>query len=237
MEPTNNLPNTNLPGSQPGQQFSFQVEKKKKKFNILIIPVAVLSLLLIGSVVMTMKYNSKYKQQRDDVQAIVDKNVIQAKKEQKTVLDKEYDEKSKLPYLVYEGPAELGSVKITYPRSWAAMYNQSGSALFSFYAHPTIVPSPDLKKKFALKVSIVDGKYQDALTVYEKQTKSKSITISPYQVSGVTGARIDGEINKGEDGSLLVFPVRDKVLYVSTQDKTYINDFNDVVLKNLSFIP
>jgi hypothetical protein len=71
----------------------------------------------------------------------------------------------------------------------------------------------------------------------KKIVNLKKITISPYQVSGVSGARIDGEINKGQDGSLVVLPVRDKVLYVWTEDKTYIADFNNIVLKNLSFIP
>lgn len=236
MEPNNTLP-TNNQFNQPNQPINFQMEKKKKPFNMLIVPIVLLVILLGLAIFMAINYNSKYTEQKNKVQSIVDQKVTQAKKEQKVSSDKEYEEKSKLPYVTYEGPSELGSVKITYPRSWSAMYNQNGSNLFDFYAHPTIVPSPDLKKKFALRVSIVDGKYQDALSGYEKQTKSKNITISAYQVSGVTGARIDGEINKDEDGSLVVFPVRDKVLYVWTQDKTYINDFNDVVLKNLSFIP
>ncbi len=237
MENNNIPPINNQFNTQPNTPINFQMEKKKKPFNMLIVPLVVVILLLGAAIFMAVSSNNKYQEQKNNVQAIVDKNVTQAKKEQKISLDKEYDEKSKLPYVTYEGPSELGSVKITYPRSWSAMYNQGGSNLFSFYAHPSIVPSPDLKKKFALRVAITDGKYQDALSGYEKQTKNKNITISPYQVSGVTGARIDGEINKDEDGSLVVFPVRDKVLYVWTQDKTYINDFNDIVLKNLSFIP
>ena len=90
---------------------------------MLIVPLGIVILLLGVAIFMAVSSNNKYQEQKNNVQAIVDKNVTQAKKEQKISLDKEYDEKSKLPYVTYEGPSELGSVKITYPRSWSAMYN------------------------------------------------------------------------------------------------------------------
>lgn len=237
MEPNNYQQNQPAP---PGDfsNFNFKQEKKKNKFNAMIIPVVVLSLVAIVLAIFIFDYKSKYENQRDNVDAIATQRVTEAKKEQKISLDKEYEEKSKLPYLTYEGPSELGSVKISYPRSWSVYIDQNqGKKLFDFYSHPVAVPSANLEKKYALRVAITNDSYKDALEGYEKDTKSKNITISPYQVSGVAGARIDGEINKDQDGSLVVFPVRDKVLYVWTEDKTYIEDFNNVVLKNLSFIP
>lgn len=237
MEPNFNQQNAPTP---PGNfsNLNFTQEKKKKKFNTMIIPVIILSLILVVLSIFIFDYKSKYEHQRDDVDAIVTQQVTEAKKEQKTNLDKEYEQKSKLPYLTYEGPSELGSVKISYPRNWSVYIDQDqGKKLFDFYSHPVAVPAADLDKKYALRVAITNDSYQDALSGYERDTKTKNITISPYQVSGVAGARIDGEINKDQDGSLVVFPVRDKVLYVWTEDKTYIEDFNNVVLKNLSFIP
>jgi hypothetical protein len=237
MEPNYNQPTQPTPPGSYGN-FNFNQEKPKKKFNLMIIPVVLLSLGVVALSIFLFNYNSKYQYQRDNVQNIVNQQVAAAKKEQNTTLDKEYAEQSKLPYLTYEGPSELGTVKITYPRTWSVYINQNqGKKLFDFYSHPIVVPAVNLEKKYALRVVVTSDSYQDALSGYEKDSKSKKITISPYQVSGVSGARIDGEINKGQDGSLVVLPVRDKVLYIWTEDKTYITDFNNVVLKNLSFIP
>lgn len=229
--------NINNPIGQ-NNNLNFQTQKPKRGFNALIIPMTILGIGLVIAGILIFNYKNKYEYQKTEVDQITEQAVIQAKKEQKTELDKQYEEQSKSPYLTYIGPSELGSVKIVYPKTWSIYYDQNnGRSIFDFYAHPVAVPAADLEKKYALRVAVTSDKYQDALEGYEKQTKSKNITISPYQVSGVTGARIDGEIDKDIDGSLVVFPVRDKVLYVWTQDKTYINDFNDVVLKNLSFIP
>ena len=122
------MENNNIPpiNNQPSGPINFQMEKRKKPFNMLIVPLGIVILLLGVAIFMAVSSNNKYQEQKNNVQAIVDKNVTQAKKEQKISLDKEYDEKSKLPYVTYEGPSELGSVKITYPRSWSAMYNQGG---------------------------------------------------------------------------------------------------------------
>ena len=237
MNENNNIPNMDAPTGGPSN-LNFQIQKPKKGFNALIIPMVIMGIVLIIAVILIFNFKNKYEYQKSEVDQITETAVTQAKKEQKAELDKQYEEESKSPYLTYTGPSELGSVKIVYPKNWSVYYNQGNSrSIFDFYAHPVAVPATDLDKKYALRVAITSDKYQDALEDYEKQTKNKNITISPYQVSGVTGARIDGEIDKDIDGSLVVFPVRDKVLYVWTQDKTYINDFNDVVLKNLSFIP
>ncbi|HMS31681.1 MAG TPA: hypothetical protein PKA29_00175 [Candidatus Saccharibacteria bacterium] len=237
MEPNFNQPNQPTPPGSYGN-FNFSQEKSKKKFNMMIIPTVLLSLAVIALVIFLFSYKNKYQYQRDNVQNIANQQVAAAKKEQKVTLDKEYAEQSKSPYLTYEGPSELGSVKISYPRNWSVYIDQNqGKKLFDFYSHPIVVPSANLDKKYALRVAITSDSYQNALSGYEKDSKSKKITISPYQVSGVSGARIDGEINKDQDGSLVVLPVRDKVLYVWTEDKTYIADFNNIVLKNLSFIP
>jgi hypothetical protein len=99
------MENNNIPpiNNQPSGPINFQMEKRKKPFNMLIVPLGIVILLLGVAIFMAVSSNNKYQEQKNNVQVIVDKNVTQAKKEQKISLDKEYDEKSKLPYVTYEG--------------------------------------------------------------------------------------------------------------------------------------
>jgi hypothetical protein len=53
----------------------------------------------------------------------------------------------------------------------------------------------------------------------------------------VVGSRIDGEINLGQKDSMILLPVRDKTIKISTESQEFMGDFNDIVLANLKFVP
>lgn len=216
----------------------------KKQFNLLIIPVVVLSVLLIAVsgfgfwafTEMTDYKNNSDKKVADAVEV--------AKQTTSTQKDKEFVEKEKNPYRQYQGPATFGSVEFDYPKTWSAFITESndgssGTAL-NGYLHPNFVPGLQSGTDFGLRFQVVGRPYSEVLQQYEGKIKQGKLKISPYKspkVAGTLGVRVDGEINNDQQDSMIVMPLRDKTLLVWTESAQYLNDFNTIVLPSLVFVP
>ncbi len=153
-----------------------------------------------------------------------------------------YAEEAKKPLKTYVGPAEFGSLHLTYPRTWSGyvVLGNSGNALDGYFA-PDVVPYIQAQAStFALRVQITSTSYSDILQQFSSQQKQGKVTVTPYtlaKVSGVVGSRIDGQISSNKQGSMIVLPMRDKTLKLWTESDTYMNDFNTNILPNTSFSP
>lgn len=75
------------------------------------------------------------------------------------------------------------------------------------------------------------------MRTYESQLKKGDLKASSVQVSGVKGSRLDGFLKKDQEGSLVIFPLRDKTLKVWTENVEFRGDFDKIVLPGLSFVP
>lgn len=183
--------------------------------------------------------------QRQDYKANSDKKVdaavVIAKKQTAEEKDKEFVEKEKNPYKEYVGPATYGSVKIVYPKTWGAYVNEKGSQpLVNGYWHPSFVPGSETGTAFALRMEVVATGYDQVMKTFDGKVKGGDVKVSPYKapkVPSVLGSRVDGEINKGQKDSMVVFPLRDKTLKIWTESETFLNDFNNIILANLTFSP
>lgn len=211
-----------------------------------IVMIIAMILLLIGTMgFATWAYLSRqdYKTNSDVKSA---EAVVQAEELQKTKLEAEFVERDKLPYDVYSSPASAGSMKITYPKTWSAYVDESGQAngpVNGFFA-PGFVPNTiGIDNIFALRVQVKNTSYDNELKQYDAFIKSGTIRLSPYRaplVPSVLGSRLDGAIVPGSlrvNGSLVMFPLRDKTIMIWTESETYIPDFEVAVLANLTFIP
>jgi hypothetical protein len=181
-----------------------------------------------------------YKNNVDEkVEAAVDVAVEEAE----ATKEKEFLERSKSPYKQYKGPATFGAVEITYPRTWAAFVDEtaSGNTPVDGFFHPNFVPGLKSETAFALKVEVLEQPYDRVLGSYDSDAKSGKVKVSPYKavrVPSVLGARLDGEVEKGYQGSAVLLPIRDKTIRISTlSGESFGKDFNDIVLKNLIFTP
>jgi hypothetical protein len=65
----------------------------------------------------------------------------------------------------------------------------------------------------------------------------KASPIKAENVKGVTGMRFDGKVTPLYSGSVVVFPLRDKTLKIWTEIPGNVPDLNNIVLKNLTFVP
>ncbi len=66
------------------------------------------------------------------------------------------------------------------------------------------------------------------------------MTIKPYafpSVPDVIGSRVDGQITQNKQGTMILVPLRDKTLEVSTESGQYQKDFETYILPNFTFSP
>lgn len=164
---------------------------------------------------------------------------------QKSSLQKQFDDQSKQPFKTYSGSSTYGSISFNYPKTWSAYVDEtSTNEPINGYFHPNQLPGLQSGAAFALRVELVDTTYDQVMGQYASQIKSGSVTSSAYippKVAGVAnvlpGSRLSGAINQNQVGSMVVMKVRDKTLQIYTESNDYLNDFNNIILPSLSFVP
>ncbi len=203
-------------------------------FHPLAIALAIAVLALIGTATTTLMYYSKFTEQRDKNQPLIESAVQKAKTEQQQALEKDFSEREKIPTKSYTSPAQLGSVRLSYPKTWSSYVDEKASGM-EYYAHPNFVPAAGVN--YALRMNVVDRQFATELQQYEAKVKKGELTSSAVQASGVNGTRFDGLLAKDQNGSMVVFPLRDKTLRVWTETTDFKGDFDNIVIKNLTFSP
>lgn len=186
-------------------------------------------------------YNERqqYKNESDKITA---KAVAAAKQQEATKKDNEFTEKEKFPLKTFEGPDTYGGLDIVYPKTWSAYVVQADqtSAPVDGYFHPGHVPGVKSGTAFALRVQVINQTYDQEMKQFEGKVKSgkvKVIAYTPKNVAGVVGSRVDGEINNGQKNTMILLPVRDKTIKLSTEAPQFLGDFEKIILENLKFTP
>jgi hypothetical protein len=166
-----------------------------------------------------------------------------AKAQESDVKDKEFAEREKSPYKNYKTPATYGGISVTYPKTWAAFVTEAkkgGGTPINGYFHPNFVPGIDSGTGFALHLEVIAQPYAAQLKAYEGQTKNGKVKVSPYKapkMPDITGARVEGEIENGQQGVAILFPLRDKTIKISTLSTQFTGDLDKIILANLTFEP
>lgn len=208
--------------------------------NVLLIPLILASLFLIGALAFGFWAFGERQDYKNNSDQKVSAAVVVAKQQEGVVKDKQYAEAAKLPLKTYNGPEQFGSIALQYPKTWSAyvVVGSNGDASLDGYFNPDVVPSTDDENSmFALRLQVVDNPYSDELQDYQD---NEEVTISPYalpKLPKVIGVRISGQIEENKKGSMVVLPVRDKTLKIFTESETYLNDFDNNILANLTFSP
>lgn len=208
---------------------------QKGILNPLVIPLVIAVVLVIVASVMAVMYYGKYVDQRDNNQPVIEKAVSDAEEAQKEKLEADFAEREKLPTSSYTSPSELGSVKLTFPKTWSSYVSVESGSQMNFYGHPNFVPATNVN--YALRMSVVDRSFADEMRQYDALVKKGDLKATSVQVSGVKGSRLDGFFRKDQEGSMVVFPLRDKTLRVWTENVEFRGDYDKIVLKNLTFVP
>lgn len=244
MPPQDQQPNqpTSPYPTQPSTVPIVQPKKEGPPKVLIIGPIVSLAVLLIGALVFGFWAYGERNDYRDNVQSKIDEAVEAADQELREVLEAEFLEREKSPFRIYQGPGEFGSVRITYPKTWSAAVDETagGGTPVEGVFHPNFVPGERSDTAVALKFEVIEQPYDRVLNSYQSAARRGLVRISPYnapKMPGVLGARVNGEIERGFQGSAVVFPLRDKTLRFSALSPQFVPDFNNIILANLEFTP
>lgn len=253
MQPTNygpGMPGQGGPTDPFGQnpyvslnQPTMPMPKPRHHFPWLPVAFTISVVLLLGALggfVWAFMGRQDYKSNSDKkVAAAVDA----AKKEEADAKEKEFVEREKLPTKEYKTPATYGAVSVIYPKTWSAYVAEAPNNTqmpIDGYFYPNVVPGLASGTAYALRVQISGQNYAQELKQFDSDVKAGRVKVAAYQapkMPGVTGSRIDGEIAKGQKGTMILLPLRDKTIMVSTQSPQFAGDFEKIVLANLTFAP
>ncbi|HEV7454129.1 MAG TPA: hypothetical protein VGO07_02615, partial [Candidatus Saccharimonadales bacterium] len=148
----------------------------------------------------------------------------------------------KSPLKTHVGPDTFGAVTVQYPKTWSAYVIENGNAVpMNDYFHPDVVPDTSkATNAYALRVQIVQSTYSQVMVQYQSLAVAKKVTVTPYKlpkVPSVVGSRVDGQITAQKQGTMIVLPLRNVTLTISTESQDFENDFNNIILPNLTFSP
>jgi hypothetical protein len=231
-----------IPPVPQGPQ-SYSQQKTGHRINWWMISFILVFLLLLGAT----GFGAWAYMGRQDYKVNSDKKVSMAveiaKKQEATTKDNEFLEKEKLPLKTYSGPEAYGSVHIEYPKTWSAYVNEvSGQSSLPVdgYFQPGFVPGIQSGASFALRVQVTSTAYDQELKKFDSYVKTGKAKVIPFtapKVTSVAGTRVDGQIDQNTQGSIVLFPMRDKTLKVWTESSQFLNDFNTNILPNVTFVP
>jgi hypothetical protein len=215
------------------------LSKESGAVNPLLIGCIVLSLVSAGLAGFGVWSFTNYLDQKNNVDAKINTAVIAAKDEQASQLQKVFAAKEKDPHTTYSGPADLGHVTFSYPKTWSVYIADDGTDSDSYeaYLNPKAVPTVGDTQSYALRVEVMRKSYDEVLKTYESAVTKGDLKSSPITVNGFNGIRLDGVFSSTRQGSSVIFKIRDKTLVLSSDTADFKADFDNTVVATLKFNP
>jgi hypothetical protein len=218
---------------------------QRGEINLLVIPMFFLVVLFISAAGFGYWAWTGRQDYKNNVDQKVTVAVSQAVNENSIKKDKEFAEREKNPLEIFEGPEAYGSIKIAHPKTWSIYVASpvTNPQPLDAYFSPRAVPSiNDNASVFTLRVKVIPNSYAAVIKALDNNIKAGKIKATPFaleKVPEVVGIRADGEViqNRKLNGAMIVLPMRDKTLQVWTEDAQSLNDFNNIIVKNMSFSP
>ncbi len=210
----------------------------------LLVSTIILGVFLFGACIAFIWAYSGMVNWQKNGQAKIDQAVTQAKALQTKQDNAEFMQREKTPNRHYQGPAETGSVRFDYPKTWSGYVATSDGNNLTLYFYPIMVPvvNPDVTP-YALRVVVSPNDYAKTLLDFKSAVDKGSIKASPVTIGaregfdGYKGMRFDGQLAQTINGSVVVFRVRDKTLKLYVDSKDFKKDFDETILRTLQFQP
>jgi hypothetical protein len=211
--------------------------------NPLLVPLILLVVMVVGVGSFAIWAFSS----RQDYKNNVDKKIIVAqvktKQDTQAADAAQYAEEAKKPLSIYTGPPAFGNITVKYPRTWSAYVeeNSKSNSPVNGYFSPGFVPmTTDPKSAFALRVELTQQSYDQVMVPFNGLVQAKQATVAPYslpKVPSAVGSRVEGQIEPNKQGVMLVLPLRNQTLKIYTEATQFKNDFDKVILPELTFQP
>ncbi|MDB5169514.1 MAG: hypothetical protein JWO41_870 [Candidatus Saccharibacteria bacterium] len=211
--------------------------------NALLLPLIITSMIAIGFIGFAVWAATGRQDYKNNADKKIAAAVTIAKQQEDTLKDKQFAEDAKKPLITYTGPDTYGSIKVSYPKTWSGYVDASGNTdvLLNGFFNPGVVPGIAADSSvFALRVRVLGQTYAQTLVSLSSLQKDNKVKVEPYalpQVPSRIGIKATGVLPDGSSGVAVFIQLRDKTLEISTEGSQYLDDFNNIILKNLTFVP
>lgn len=200
--------------------------------NIPAIMAVVMLVLAIGLGALAIVYINKFNKAQTNVNQQKNEAADIAKAEQKKIDAKEFAEAAKKPFRTYQAPGVLGAIKVEFPKDWNvyAVEDETKTTQLDVYMYPGVVRAPQsTTEPYAFRIKLENSLYTETLQKYQKEVEKGTLTAKSVTVSGITGTRLEGKIDRNRTGVLILLPIRDKTLFLWTESNNYLNDYNGII--------
>lgn len=157
-----------------------------------------------------------------------------ATKKQKAVDAEAYRKAAELPFRAYIAGVVDGGFTLQVPKDWS-IYAQHGQLNAAVQLDLMINPANvDFNvggvNTLAFHLKIVKMQLPDVVKTYDEKIKKKQVAGSGITVSGISATKLEGTIDdQRHNGVVILFPIRDKTMIISTDSHNYITEFNQIV--------
>ncbi len=161
------------------------------------------------------------------------------------VKDAQFAQDEKQPLRTYNGPAAYGSIQVSYPKTWSAYVDDTGSGggpVDAFF-DPLVIPAlANDASVFALRFQVLNQTYSQTLQNYSGQIQQGTLTSTAYALPllpKTVGVEISGLIqgNTPKNETIIILPLRSQTIKIWTEGNLYLSDFNTNILPHFSFSP
>jgi hypothetical protein len=206
--------------------------------NVLLISLIIASVLLVATIGFAAWAFSERQSYKNDVDAKIAASIEINTKQVSDQKDNEFLEKEKYPLDNFEGGSQFGLVKVNYPKTWSAYITENATGAEYIFGPKFI--SGDINAARALKIVVESRPYNETLTTFDGQLLNGEVRAKAYslpKVRNVIGTRLDGTIEQGKQGTVILLPLRDKTIKIINEVPGLVSDFNNIILENLTFNP
>ncbi len=210
--------------------------------NVLLIPLILSGLLFIFALVFGIWAYTGMQDYKNNVDEKVDSAVKVAVAKNSTDKDNEFLEKEKQPNRTYKGSDVLGAVTFDYPKTWSGYYKSTDKDM-TLLLQKNLVDGSTVTSggnSAPIVVQVINAGYSDNLSGYEsviKSGKAKSSAFRLAKLQSVLGTKIEGQLSDGTSGEVILLPMREKTIKISSTVQDYLPDLNNIILPSFSFTP
>ena len=139
------------------------------------------------------------------------------------------------PYRTYTADPVNGSFQLQIPKNWSlyAGNNTLQLAQLDLAANPNVVVvngGSGAVNTYAFHLQLRKQTAASISKTFENNIKKKILTSKGVTVSGIQGTWFEGTLDdQRHQGITVVIPVRDKTMIISTETRSYIDEFNKIL--------
>lgn len=183
---------------------------------------------------------AQYQGARNDIDAELEAAREVARTEQKAESEAACKELMNSPFSLITGPSEYGSLKVQYPKTWSVFIQEAAArgGDYRVFFHPKVIRPIRDEERFALRLIIYDdrNRYEGFENEYRGLVEDRKLTVSDWSKTttdgyNATGLRFDGQFNDELKGSVLIFRIRDKTVWLRTDSQEFLGEFNEIIDK------